>query len=242
MRSLAVLGIVLIIVSVSLVVIFRTSEELSLPRMTLNSDPYPLSLGTAMLLVSLADSRGAPIENAVVDMTAMMEHEGMLPLSRRISAGQDGIYRIPIDWSMMGQWVVDVTASLPDGIQLQDRYSVFVYATPPTGNIRQRPYQSVSEINAALSNPRERRFVIPQGTQALILSGHGADVVPQEIRLSLSRQNVLVIQNDDIVDHTVGPFFIKSGETIRQEFNSAATYIGACSIRFGDQVSIIIED
>jgi hypothetical protein len=240
MRLLILITTVVSIVIFSLLFFFRPAG--SLPQMTLSSDPYPLTLGTTRLLLSLKETSGVPINNAVLDVTVTMKHDAMLPLSRRVSAGQDGTYAIPMEWPMAGQWLVEISASLPDGRQLSDQYEVFVYSTPPSGNIRQTTYRSLNESSNASANLRELRFVIPQGTQAMILSGHGEDVVPKEIRLSVSNQNVLVIQNDDIVDHSVGPFFIRSGEVIRQEFTSPASYIGACSVRFGDQVSIVVED
>lgn len=242
MKILAIVAAMLMVVVVGLIVVLRPPQTLSLPQMTLSSDPYPLTLGTTRLLLSLNDAKSAPISDAVVDVTVTMIHDSMLPLSRRVSVGQDGIYSIPMEWPMAGQWLVEILASLPDGSQLSDQYEVFVYSTPPTGNIRQITYRSLNDSSDASTNPRELRFVIPQGTQSMILSGHGEDVVPKEIYLNLSGQNVLVIQNDDIVDHTVGPFFIRSGETIRQEFVTAASYIGACSVRFGDSVSIVVED
>jgi hypothetical protein len=242
MKIRAAIGIVMGILVLGLLFIGRPPEQVVPAQMTLSSDPYPLTLGMTMLLVSLTDAAGAPLEDAVVEITTTMKHDAMLPLTRRASPSQNGVYRIPMEWPMMGQWVVDVRAALADGGMLRDQFEVFIYATPPTGNIRSSTYQSLSQTNAVSSDPRELRFVIPQGTQALILSGHGEDVVPKEIRLNLSGQNVLVIHNDDIVDHTIGPFFIKSGETIRQQFTGVATYVGACSVRFSDQVSIIIED
>jgi len=83
--------------------------------------------------------------------------------------------------------------------------------------------------------------VIPMGTQALMRSGQGDDVIPEEIRLDLSGRHVLVIRNDDIADHVVGPFFVRSGEIIRQRFTSPAEFQGVCTIRHGAEVSIIVE-
>jgi hypothetical protein len=69
----------------------------------------------------------------------------------------------------------------------------------------------------------------------------GDDVIPADIRLNLSGQHVLVIRNDDIADHTVGPFFVRAGETIRQNFTQAAVFQGTCTIRHNADINIVVE-
>jgi hypothetical protein len=101
----------------------------------------------------------------------------------------------------------------------------------------------VREVNTAVAtNPEQELWiVIPQGTQQMMRTGQGADVIPPEIHLSLAGQNTLVIRNDDIADHTVGPFFVRAGETVRQQFTRAAEYLGKCTISHGAEVSIVVE-
>jgi hypothetical protein len=103
-------------------------------------------------------------------------------------------------------------------------------------------FRSASEINALVSDPaRELAIVIPQGTQALIRLGQAEDLIPTEIRLNVSGQNTLVIQNNDIVDHTIGPFLVRSGEVVRQKFTSPSVYQGVCSLNVAEAISIIVE-
>ena len=145
---------------------------------------------------------------------------------------------------MAGEWQVAVQATLADGqTVVQERFGLYVYPVPPRLVGGETDYRSASEIEAAIStNPqREYWIVIPQGTQAMIRTGQGEDIMPSEIHLSLTGQNVLYIRNDDIADHTVGPFFIRAGETIRQEFTRAAEFVGKCTILHGNEVSIVVD-
>lgn len=89
--------------------------------------------------------------------------------------------------------------------------------------------------------PNELRIVIPEGTGELIGAGQNPEVIPDEIRLRLDEQNILTIINNDHINHTVGPFFIRAGESIRQEFTRPMVYEGGCSIHPEDIVKLIVE-
>ena len=90
--------------------------------------------------------------------------------------------------------------------------------------------------------PNELRIIIPEGTGELIEAGQNPEIIPDEIRLKLGEQNILTIINNDSVNHAVGPFFIRAGEFVRQEFSSPGVYEGGCSIHQEQHVQIIVED
>ena len=217
---------------------------LSNVEIRLHSVPYPLTVGPSTLFVSLRDSAGVPVDGALVQVSSQMHHAGSLPLSHSTSDSLNGDYHVPIIWSMMGQWTVDVTAVLPeDRGTVREQFPVFIYAIPPFSTGDRTRFQSVSELNALVSADPERELwiVIPQGTQELIRTGQGDEIIPAEIRLQANGRNILVIRNDDIADHTIGPFFVRSGETVRQQFTEAAVFEGTCSVRHSDDISIIVE-
>jgi hypothetical protein len=239
-------AVVLSIAIVAGVVIWGTAQIAAPARavqLQLTSAPFPSSVGNGSLIVSLTDEQGAAVESASVQLSATMMMPGMLPLAGHPGSPADGLYPQAIMWSMPGEWVVDVTAALPDGSSLQEQFKLYVYPIPPSNPGGAARYRSVSEVNAAVtaSAASEWWIVIPQGTQTMMRTGQGEDVIPSEIRLSLNGQRTLVIRNDDIADHTVGPFFVRAGETIRQKFTRAAEYVGTCTIRHGAEVSIIVE-
>jgi hypothetical protein len=175
----------------------------------------------------------------------------MVPLSRRASGGENGQYLVTLAWPMMGQWDIDILAAVTgdagdtadaEARQASEQFQVYVYPVPPQNVNTRTTYASVREYAALAANPeRELYIIIPQGTADLVLMGHGEDLIPDQLRLSVTGQNTLVIRNDDIVHHTIGPFYVRAGEVIRQTFYQPAEYKGACSVLHGAEVSIIVE-
>lgn len=208
----------------------------------LMSDPFPSAVGNATLFVALEHSDGTPVADASVRLNAVMQMPGMFPLDGRPQAAGDGVYPFAMTWSNVGQWTVYVLATLPDQRTVEDSFDLFVYAAPPVVPGIAASYRSASDVQAQVSADPEHEYVIviPQGTQAMQLTGHGVDLIPAEIKLSLNGQHTLVIRNDDIADHTVGPFFVRAGETVRQTFTRAATFQGSCTIRHGQDVNIVV--
>lgn len=212
------------------------------PQIILSSHPYPLIVGTDTLFIQLVDASGGPLQAARVTVDTSSVHPGTLPLSRPASLQADGTYSATLTWSMTGQWSIDVAAELTTGELLREHFDVYVYPVPPENENPRTTFISAGELAAVAYDPaREVRIVIPQGTNAGIIGGHGDDVIGEEIRLSVSGRNTLTIQNNDLVDHNVGPFTVRAGETVRQEFRRPAEYVGACSIRHGAEVSIIVD-
>lgn len=212
------------------------------PQLLLTSQPFPLVVGSSTLLVGLTDSTGASLEGAKIYVTGTLNHPGMLPSEGRgMPMQSNGLYPVRMVWSSTGDWRIDVTAVLPNEDILKESFEVFVFPVPPENTGPLTHYKSLSE-NAALvgANPeREKWLVIPMGTQAVLRQGHGED--SEDILLKIGGQDTLVIRNDDIADHTVGPFFIRSGETVRQRFTEPAVFKGECSVSDNGSISIIVE-
>lgn len=211
-------------------------------QLRLTSDPFPLAVGSSNLLVSLTTGDGTPLSDAQIFVTGTFNHPGMIPLSGRGQPQQaDGMYPVRMRWSMAGDWVIDITALLPDETVIKEQYTVYVYPVVPNHLSPLRSYISVRELDAMThANPeREKWLVIPMGTQAVLRQGHGED--SEDILLKLGGQDTLVIRNNDIADHTIGPFFVRSGETVRQRFTQAAVFVGECSVSDNGSISIIVE-
>ena len=240
LMALAVLAVVEMVVKTR-----QNTTPASTVQIHLTSDPFPSAVGSETFYVSLTGSDGVPVANAAIEVSANMMMPVMLPLAGRAlsQSGSKNQYPVSIIWPMAGQWEVDVKATLPDQTVVQDQFDLYVYGVPPMRVEGETSYRSASEIKAEVSaNAAHEYWIeIPQGTQTLLRSGQGEDLIPAKIHLNLNGQNILVIRNDDIADHTVGPFFIKAGETIRQEFTRAAVFQGKCTIRHGAEVSIIVD-
>lgn len=71
--------------------------------------------GPTVLYLRVLDTAGNALDNAAIHARADMIHAGMVPLFVEAGAGRNGLYTLPIEWTMTGDWVVSVEASLPDG-------------------------------------------------------------------------------------------------------------------------------
>lgn len=89
-------------------------------------EPDPAQVGESVLLISLRDPNDAPINNATVNVRGDMNHAGMQPVLAQLSAGQGGVYRIPFEWTMAGDWFVVVDVTLADGSTLSQRFDLRV--------------------------------------------------------------------------------------------------------------------
>jgi hypothetical protein len=77
--------------------------------------PDPPTLGDARLFVQVSDAQGSPIDDAQLEVRGDMTHAGMVPVLRSITGGENGMYEVPFEWTMGGDWFVEITATLPDG-------------------------------------------------------------------------------------------------------------------------------
>lgn len=74
------------------------------------------------LQVQLRDAAQTPITDATVALEGNMNHAGMAPiLAAPVRDGDDGVtdgaYHLPFQFSMLGDWIVTVTATLADGTE-----------------------------------------------------------------------------------------------------------------------------
>jgi len=219
----------------------------SKPTLQLTSNPFPLAVGSTILYFTLENADSISADYATIQITNRIESGGELVLSSPIIQSANGQFAVPVTYPRMGEWTIDVAVEFADGQDsLHERYLVFVYGVSSHTGDGSRLYRSVSEIETLLASKASEEYwiIIPQGTKEITMHSlnlTGADLVPSEIYLSVSGQNTLVIQNDDVDDHTIGPYFVRSGETIRQKFSQPAVYQGVCSIGHNDEISIIVE-
>jgi hypothetical protein len=97
----------------------------------LEVEPSPLTVGPATLLITLRDAAGNPIEDARLDVKGDMSHAGMAPVLRTAEDGPGGIYVVPFEWTMGGDWFVTVDATLADGSMASRRFDFAVAGGMP---------------------------------------------------------------------------------------------------------------
>jgi len=115
---------------------------------TLATDPAPPvatdgavangAVANGTVIVTLRDAAGQPVEDAQLALEANMSHAGMTPVivdgastdgaSTGSADGKDGVYRVPLTWTMAGDWYVDIRFTLPDGQKIARRFPVQVLA------------------------------------------------------------------------------------------------------------------
>lgn len=95
-------------------------------KVTLAIEPSPAVTGPSALAVSLQDQGGQPVDGARLEVEANMTHPGMIPVLASAAQSEAGVYRVPLEWSMAGDWYVDLSFTLPDGQRVARRFPVQV--------------------------------------------------------------------------------------------------------------------
>ena len=88
--------------------------------------PAQAVVGPSTLFAGLKDSAGQPVDGARLEIEANMSHAGMVPVLAATTESHDGLYRVPLTWTMAGDWYVDLVFTLPDGSRVVRRYPVSV--------------------------------------------------------------------------------------------------------------------
>jgi len=93
---------------------------------SLASEPASPAVGAGTLLITLRDASGQPVEGARLEVEGNMSHAGMIPVAGAVQSAEAGEYRVAIEWTMAGDWFVDVKFSLPDGAAVTRRFPIGV--------------------------------------------------------------------------------------------------------------------
>jgi len=72
-------------------------------------------MGPVAWTVTLTDADGRPIEDATVTLRGDMNHAGMAPELATAAHTGGGVYTAEFTWTMAGDWIVTVSATLADG-------------------------------------------------------------------------------------------------------------------------------
>jgi len=93
---------------------------------------FPLATGPSTLQIRLydADNNNQPINNAKIHVKGDMTHAGMIPILGETQNGENGLYKIPLEWTMGGDWVVQVQATLTDGTSVENSFPMTIAYDP----------------------------------------------------------------------------------------------------------------
>jgi hypothetical protein len=125
-KQLLLLGLTLLLLGSGCARASRQANSVDV-QLSLTAIPFPPHIGPTRLVIQVADSEGRPIDDAHLSIKGDMTHAGMVPVLAEIEgATADGLYEIPFEWTMAGDWVVTVDLELPDGSTAQERFDLSV--------------------------------------------------------------------------------------------------------------------
>ena len=87
---------------------------------------------------------------------------------------------------------------------------------------------------------RKFNFVIPPHTSQQIADGQAAVNLPDEIVLTVGIQDTIVIENQDDVIHSFGPFVVGPHSTLTKRFDVPIIYEGACTFHPEQQMRLVV--
>jgi hypothetical protein len=93
---------------------------------TLATEPAATEVGQSIVVVTLKDGTGKPVDNAQLTIEGNMTHAGMVPVTGQVAESRDGIYRVPFEFTMSGDWLLDVVFAVQGGQTVTRRFPVSV--------------------------------------------------------------------------------------------------------------------
>jgi hypothetical protein len=90
------------------------------------TEPDPIQTGAGTLLITARGPDGTPADVVRIDVRGDMNHAGMQPVFGSAESAVEGVFRVPFNWSMAGDWILEVTAALRDGSTASQRFDVTV--------------------------------------------------------------------------------------------------------------------
>jgi hypothetical protein len=108
----------------------RSADPLADVELTFAVEPSPAAVGPARLTFTLTDASGAPVPAESFGLRSDMTHAGMAPILAAGTEVAPGEYRVELEWSMAGDWVLTVEALLADGRSLTRAIPLTVEPAP----------------------------------------------------------------------------------------------------------------
>ncbi len=98
----------------------RTTDNAAAAGLHVTLRPAAEGIQGDHLIVEIVDDDGLPVTDVTVSLEGNMTHAGMVPvLTESVWDGadgrEDGIYRIPFQFSMLGDWIISVKIEERDG-------------------------------------------------------------------------------------------------------------------------------
>ena len=96
-------------------------------QIDLSAVPFPAVVGETRLVIRVLDRNDQPVDDAALAVRGDMTHAGMRPVLAQVQGGGvEGYYDVPFEWTMSGDWIVTVEATLADGTAAQRRFDLSI--------------------------------------------------------------------------------------------------------------------
>lgn len=99
----------------------KKSGDLTL---TLETQPAKAKLGENVIRLKIRDAKGAPVQDATVNLTSMMAMPGMAIGKAAAKHVKDGIYEATVSLAMAGTWEIGVSVQRPGQKPVQEKFTV----------------------------------------------------------------------------------------------------------------------
>lgn len=86
--------------------------------------------------------------------------------------------------------------------------------------------------------PATHTFVVPAGAGEQLAEDPGLSFFPDRFEAEVG--DTLVIENRDDDVHTVGPYVVDAGQTLRQRFDAPGSFEGLCTLHPSGEVEIVV--
>lgn len=95
-------------------------------QIAIRHEPEQPVVGEAILFITVTQASGEPVNDARVTARGDMNHAGMVPVIAEADSGEAGVYTLPFEWTMSGDWFVEVTVTLADGTTAAETFDLRV--------------------------------------------------------------------------------------------------------------------
>lgn len=101
-------------------------NETAVAKIGLTTIPFPAVMGNTRLVLRVTDLQDEPINNARLSIKGDMSHAGMVPILAEATSAENGYYEVPIEWTMAGDWSVQVEVHLADRLVANQHFDLRV--------------------------------------------------------------------------------------------------------------------
>ncbi len=103
----------------------KATPTSSIRDIEIHLEAESLTIGETTLSLSVM-AGDHPVTVDKLTIRGDMDHAGMSPVIREIEGEDDGQYTVPFEWTMAGDWYVEVNATLLDGEQFLQRFELTI--------------------------------------------------------------------------------------------------------------------